>query len=169
MICSFLLFGSLKEIAAQKNQLKFYSASGGIGYYDSFLSSSIGGLNFNLDISTILSEDIFSLYFSTGFSEQIIIEENYTELNITYGRALKLGQRLWMEGHFGLGYIVQKSNTPAFDIDGYDYVEYNVGFPLRAKILYSFNENMGLGINPNINLNGIETFYSINLIFQYRF
>ncbi|MCL6266928.1 hypothetical protein [Flagellimonas myxillae] len=147
----------------------FYSASGGVGYYNPLAKEVPGGLMLDLGISAILSDEIFSLNFSKRISEQIIREEDYLGLDITYGRALELGQKWLLEGHFGLGYIRQKLGFLAFETESVDNVDHAIGLPLRAKFVYRISNSVGFGANPYLNFNGLETFYAINLIFQYNF
>lgn len=154
---------------AQGEPLKFYAISTGVGYYSPLSQESAGGLTMNLDFSVKLSDDVFSIYFRTGFSEQFVFKEDFMTLNITYGRTLKLSKRWLLEGHFGLGYIRQKVRTISFDFEENEYVDHAISLPFRPKILYRFSDTIGLGLNPNLNLNGIQTFYSIDLIFQYNF
>lgn len=153
---------------AQGEPLRFYEVSGGVGYYNPISRESAGGLTMTVDVGLKLSDEIFAINVNRGFSEQFFVEENYTELNITYGRALELSKRWLLEGHFGFGYITQKITTASFDFEPNDYKDEAICFPFRAKILYRISNVLGLGLNPNFNLNALETYYSTNFILQYN-
>lgn len=163
-----LSFFTSIDTNAQKETIRFYGASGGVGVYNPIAQDAAGGLSIRLDAAVKVSEAIFSINFSKGISEQIFAEETLTELNITYGRALELGKKWLLEGHFGLGYIRQQVETASFDTETNSYVDHSVSFPIRVNFLYRLSSNLALGLNPNFNLNGVETYYSAHLILQYH-
>lgn len=123
----------------------------------------------NLDFSTIFNKHIISFNFNPGVKlNSDGPDQDFYELNLTFGRKWLLVQNLSLESHLGIVYF-------AFDIDigpipfFINLPETTIGFPLRAKIIYYPTENLGIGINPNANFNSIENTYSANLIIQYNF
>jgi hypothetical protein len=167
VILILLCFGSTFALA-QENKLKISSTSLGVGIIDSSSATSSGGLNVSLDVSTRLSEHIFSFYLNRGAELSLFdAEENYTEINVTYGREVELNSWIKLEGHLGLGhfnYSVKNGST-----DFKTQRESTIGFPFRLKLIFYTGKHFGIGINPNMNLNSLVNTYSGNIIFQYKF
>lgn len=153
---------------AQNNKLKLHSFSFGAGIASSSSDSAASGLDLNLDFSTIVNKHIISFNFNSGVKlNSDGPDEDFYELNLTFGRKWLLVQNLFFESHLGIGYFVYDIDTgPTFFIN---LPETTIGFPIRAKIIYYPAENLGIGINPNANFNSIENTYSANLIIQYNF
>ena len=155
-------------IRAQEGKLKINSTSLGIGIIGSSSDSSSGGLSIGLDLSTKLNKNLFSLYLNAGSELNLFdAEENYTEINVTYGREIELNSWIGLEGHLGLGYFnysVKNGSTNFNTIK-----ESTIGFPVRVKLIFYTGKHFGIGINPNMNLNSLVNTYSGNIIFQYKF
>jgi hypothetical protein len=156
---------------SQENSFKIHSISAGFGYIG-FSSNDIDngdGLNFVADFTTSYNKNLFSVYFNIGGDADILKQEDgeTSEISITYGREWDLTDRLKFEAHAGLGYFNWGySNSSTFFLLE---KETTIGFPVRAKLIYYFTNNFGVGINPNANFNSLATTYSVDLIIQYKF
>ncbi|RKS42774.1 hypothetical protein BC962_3061 [Gillisia mitskevichiae] len=153
---------------AQESKLTLNSTSIGIGLIGSSSETSDGGLSISLDLSTKLNENIFSFYLNGGSELNLFdAEENYTEINLTYGRQIELNNWIKLEGHLGVGYFNYsvKNGSTNFTTNK----ESTIGFPFRVKLIFYTGKHFGIGINPNMNLNSLVNTYSGNIIFQYRF
>lgn len=153
---------------AQESKLKLNSTSLGIGLIGSSSDSSSGGLNINLDISTKLNNNLISFYLNSGSEFNLFeAEENYTEINATYGREVELNSWMKVEGHLGMGFFNYSVKNDSTDFD--KKKESTIGFPFRVKLIFYTAKHFGIGINPNMNLNSLANTYSGNIIFQYKF
>ena len=158
----------LSQLTAQQNNLRLHAISGGFGIASSSSETAGSGFGINLDFSLALQKNIFSFYFNSGWelTNEILSEEFY-ELNLTYGRLWELGDRWTIEGHLGIGWF-------AYEVDAepdlfFDFPDNDIGFPFRVKLIYRPSDRIGLGLNPNVNFNSIETAYSGNILIQYYF
>ena len=155
----------------QENNLRIHSISAGAGYigFSSSDTSSDGGLNFVADLTASHKKNLFSIYFNIGGEVDILKKEDgeASEISITYGREWGLTDRLKLEAHAGLGYFNwgYANSSTFFLLEK----ESTIGFPVRAKLIYRFTDNFGVGVNPNANFNSLAITYSADLIIQYRF
>ncbi len=155
-------------LTAQGEPLKLHALSTGIGFYSPVFPESAGGLSMNLDIAVKLSDNIFSMYFHEGFSEQLICEETFTLMSLNYGSYLNLSKWWFLEGHIGIGYIRQNNSSISFNFH-YENVGYSISFPFSPKILSRQNDPTSIGVNPNFNFNVIQTFFALDSIVQFNF
>jgi len=166
MVLLGLLLWSL-QLTAQQNKLRWHASSLGIGYA-STAEPKIEGPALSLDISTIyVDKHIYSLNFNVGSESRIFgANEEFYELNLTYGRKVALAPKLFLEGHLGIGLFAYEDNV---DSPVFNFPDATIGFPVRAKLLYSLSEHFSLGINPNANFNSITNAYSGHFVLQYTF
>lgn len=166
IICLFIFEQTLM---AQSNKLKMHAISIGPGFASSSSETADGGISLNLDIATILNNHIISFNFNTGLElNSNGPDEDFFELNLTYGQKWFLAKNLYFEGHVGMGlfgYHIDQGQIPLF----IDVPETTIGFPIRAKLIFYPLKNFGVGLNPNLNINSIANTYSAFLIFQYNF
>ncbi len=160
---------SLNIVMAQDNKLKLHAVSIGVGIASSSSNTADGGLGLNMDFSTIINKHIISFNFNSGVKlNSDGPDEDFYELNLTYGRKWFLVQNLILEGHLGIGYFaydLDTGNIPFF----INLPETTIGFPIRVKLIYYPLKSFGVGINPNVNFNSINNTYSANFIIQYNF
>lgn len=161
-----LLFWSF-QLAAQQNKMRWHASSFGMGY-TSTSEPKIEGPALNFDISTIyVDKHIYSLHFNVGSQSRIFGEnEEFYEFNLTYGRKVILAPKFTLEGHLGVGLFAYEDN---FDSPILNFPDIRIGFPVRAKLLYSISDHISLGINPNANFNATTNAYSGQFVLQYNF
>lgn len=167
----FIIFILGTTINAQESKLKFHSISGGIGLTGSSsnITDGFGGFVAALDIATTSNSNLFSIFIETGSQSLIISEENYRQINLTYGREWSLNDLFSLELHGGFGYF--KWDTEVFSLTNMNVKqsENTIGFPIRLKLIFNFSNQFGLGLNPNLNVNSLANTYSINLTGRYKF
>ena len=163
-----LLFSSYSAIA-QDSGLQMHAVSFGVGFATSSSSSAEIGPGLTLDISTIRNKHIFSFNFNLGTElNSKGPEEEFFEVNLTYGQKWNFSQNLFLEGHLGFGYFGYRIHTSS-NIIIFDLPDSTIGFPLRAKVIYNIGKNFGIGLNTNVNFNSIANAYAANFIIQYNF
>lgn len=117
-------------------------------------------MSFNNNLGTI--------YLNQGAELSLFdSKQDYLEVSVLYGRAFKINSVISVEGHGGVGYIRNHFKNSSTDFE--DVNESTIGFPVRLKVLFYVSPTLGLGINPNYNINSIANISSMDLIMQYRF
>lgn len=156
------------SLISQERNLKINAVSTSIGLIGSSSETSGGWFGMGLDVSSRLNKSLVSFYMNVGSEFNLFdAQENYTELNLTIGRELRLIDWIKLEGHLGLGYVnygIKNSST--------NFIKENkstVGFPFRVKLVFYTRKHFGIGLNPNVNLNTLVNIYSGYIIFQYKF
>jgi len=155
--------------AQDGGKIRFSSMSLGAGIYngflknDSYFGNEFGGPNLVTDLIFELDGYFFSIYYGSSLEKLDVGEEVYSEINLTMG--LKLLERgpFVLEGHAGLGYF-----TNRFKIFQTKETTATIGLPIRIKANYFFTPNLGIGINPNVNINGTAPIINVNFILVYR-
>jgi hypothetical protein len=156
-------------VRAQDNQLKIHALSLGGGIASTTSESAETGLGIGLDLSTIVNNHIISFFINVGSDIRTAAgKQLFLELNFTYGRKWQFGQYLVLEGHLGAGLFIYDLDIEP-NLFGLDFPDATIGFPFRVKFIYYPMKKVGIGINPNVNLNSITTAYDINLFLQYNF
>ncbi len=156
-------------VTAQNKGFNMYAVSIGPGIASSSSATAKTGSSMNFDIAASIDKHIISFYFNAGLDlNKGGPAETFTEFNLTYGRKWSLGQKFVLEGHTGVGYFTYDIDTNNFSLF-IDSPKGTIGFPIRAKLLLYPVEKFGIGLNPNLNLNSLETAYSLNLMLQYNF
>lgn len=167
LLFAFLCFNS-SLLLAQDSQLKFYGASIGVGIWSGGVNYVDPELDINLDLSTRLNKNLFSVFASIGSEQALLgLSEQYSQVNLTYGRLFKISNSFTFEAHAGAGLISYKSSTSESDFE--EVSESAIGFPVRVKFNYYFIEQLGIGVNLNLNKNAANNIVSLNSILQYRF
>lgn len=169
MFLLFLLFIGI-PIHAQEDNLRFHSASFGVGVIDTPSESSEDGFNVVGDIATQWRKNLFSLYVNQGSGFFVGTfgsddSEDFLEVNLTYGREIELLSWIKLEGHAGIGFFNHQVRSERESID---LNKTSVGFPLRAKLIF-FYKFLGVGINQNVNFNPLVSTRSTDLILQVIF
>jgi hypothetical protein len=153
---------------AQEGKIKLHSASITAGLVGSSSATSSGGVNLGVDVAANLNKNLFAIYLNAGAEFNLFdASEGYTELNLTYGRAVALNDWIKIEGHIGLGYFNHRFRNGFTNLVAVS--ESTVGVPVRIKILFYTIDKLAIGFNPNINLNSLANTYSANFILQYDF
>ena len=153
-------------LAQNKNLLKFKSISTGFGICVGELND--GGLNFYIDATTEFKRNLFTFSFVAGGELQLFdASRDYKELDFMYGRELTIYKFFKTEVNTGIAIFneVYKNGSTNFN----KVSETAIGLPIKVKLLFYVSDHFAFGLNPNITINSIDTMYSGNLIFQYRF
>lgn len=170
-----LLFGTPRAFA-QQSKLKIHGVSFGVGLMANSPKIYESDTNLPFDVSVIQGNNLFSLYHNktedlSNFYNILPTDDQayYQELDLTFGKQWVLTDRWVLEGHAGLGYFQHKY----YGLDEFNsnqlIKESTIGFPLRAKLIYYFRNHFGLGLNPNLNINSLNTVLSAAILFQFKF
>ena len=162
-----LFFLSIQTAKSQENNLKLHGISAGFGWAATGNTADRSGIGANFDLSTILKKNIFSFNFNSGFDISTdLFNEQFYELNLTYGRKFNILTKLVLEGHVGVGLFAYDIDLPE-SFGGLDAPELAVGFPIRLKLLYHLSDRFALGANPNLNFNSLNDTLTAHFILQY--
>lgn len=170
-----VLFGMSKAVA-QQSKLKIHGISLGVGIMADTPKIYESDTNLPFDISLSQGNHLFSLYHNktedlSNFYNILPSDDQayYQEFNLTYGKQWTLTDHWVLEGHAGLGYFQHNY----YGLDEFDsnrlVKESTIGFPVRAKLVYYFGDHFGLGLNPNLNINSLNTVLSAAFLLQFRF
>ncbi len=149
--------------------LRFSSLSLGVGVYDGFLihdsysENELNGSNLIADLIFELDDYFFAIYYGTSLNKLDLEKEVYSEINLTIGLKFLERGRFILEGHAGLGYYTNKYIL--FDTK---VTTSTIGLPVRIKANYFITPNLGIGVNPNITVNGIVPLINVNFTLVYR-
>lgn len=166
----------LSDTFAQQNKLKIHGISLGVGVMAHTPKIYESDTNLPFDVSVIQGNNLFSLYHNKTEDLSNIFnilpsddQAYYQEFNLTYGKQWVFTNRWVLEAHAGLGYF--EHNYYGLDeFDSNRFVkESTIGFPIRAKLIYYLGDHFGLGVNPNLNVNSLNTVLSAALLLQFRF
>jgi hypothetical protein len=148
------------------SSLRIKSISSGFGIVGG--EQNDGGLNFYIDLTTNYKKNLISVSASLGSEFNLFdASRDYKEYGLLYGREMNLNKTFKIEVHSGIAIFkeIYKNGSTNFK----EVSETAIGLPVKVKLLFYVSDHFALGLNPNITINSIDTIYSGNLIFLYRF
>lgn len=148
------------------NSLRMRSISTGFGLFSG--EQYDGGLNFYIDATTEFKKNLITLSYNGGGELQIFdSSRDFKEYGLLYGRELTSINFFKIEAHTGIALFkeVYKDGSTNFK----EVSETTIGLPIKVKLLFYVSDHFALGLNPNITINSLNTIYSGNLIFLYKF
>lgn len=121
-------------------------------------NSSTGGLSLYGDVVVGYKNHLFSVY-GEGGTETVFSSTDYSSINLMYGRVLFDAKSLHIEGYSGIGYFYLHN-------EGKKIATY--GLPIRLKLEFGLGKRVGIGLNPNVVVNGGSVVYSgmLSLVFK---
>ncbi len=154
--------------AQENNKLKIKAIDyGAIGIYTNLENNGVRGFCGNLELVTKHQKNLYAFNYSLGFgitekNNKIHDLQGFMSLDLLYGRELKVSKTITLEPYLGLGYIIQSNTSDAGGKSA-------IGLPMRAKLLFKVSEKFTVGINPNVTINNVNTFYSANFLLRFEF
>jgi hypothetical protein len=150
-----------------QDKFKFKSIEYGFGTYKISNRNSVFVLNSSLDLTTVYKSNLFTLSNIIGFgfgknNNSNTDLEGYYEVDLLYGRAIKLNEKIYLETHTGIGFISQNNTTIRNE-------KQSMALPLKLKLLYYTGKRFAIGINPNASFNKVNTIYSLNFLLHLNF
>lgn len=132
-----------------------------------------------IDFSLQRNKSIATLGFrGTGefqFWRSTLPARTMTSVDLLYGRVL-VDKKLYVSLVGGIGLVGGLERGRFLYADpgflGSTHYEklrsYTVGLPISSKVLISLSKHFGLGLEGYININGIHTFYGLNLCASFK-
>ncbi|OUR94467.1 hypothetical protein A9Q87_02170 [Flavobacteriales bacterium 34_180_T64] len=142
-----------------KDKLKFNSFS--ITPLEVFLTDNDGGASITGELSYSYGKHIFT--FSATVGETIAVfgrGDRFQQLNILYGRALKLKEWFFIDTNAGVGLFLYNNGNNRFS---------EIGIPLVAKFRFKTGDKFSIGIKLQANINRIDNIYSAGLLLQWNY
>ena len=157
------------QLQAQEiNKVKIKSLDYGVaGIYTNLKNNGARGFCSNLELSTIYKQNIISLDFNIGFGitendDKIHDLQGFMGVDLLYSQEIKLSEIFSLEPQSGLGYIIQSNTSNAGGKSA-------MALPIKLKILCNTSKKFSLGIVPSVNINNVNTFYSVNFVLHFKF
>ena len=149
---------TLAQNTDQKDKLTFHSFS--LTPLEVFFTDYSGGLAITGEISYAINKNVFSFSATTGEEIGIFGRGNrFHELNILYGRELKLKEWFFIDMHAGAGLFL-------YNTDENHLAE--IGLPLVTKIRFKTGDKFSIGLKFQANINSIDNIYSVGLLLQWN-
>ena len=158
-ILLFFSKGLQAQNTTQKDKLSFHSFS--ITPLEVFFTDYSGGGAITGDISFAANKNIFT--FSATAGEELAIwgrGDRFQQLNILYGRELKLKEWLFIDAHAGVGLFLYNTHSSHFT---------EIGIPLITKLRFKTGDKFSIGLKFQANINSVDNIYSVGLLLQWNY
>lgn len=169
-LITFLLF-SIVSFTQENPKLKVHSLGAGFGFFTS--DYEISGICSLADLTIEYDKNLLSLNYLDGSELNLGIfgsksAFHINELNLQYGRELKVRNRFSVEVYGGIGNYKLDLRSSSYGFVGSANA---ISFPIRIKLLFytSKAKHFAISSNNNYSLNKINSNFSSNLTFQYNF
>lgn len=154
------LIGTLSyaQSTTQNDKFKYHSFS--ITPLEVFFNEYSGGLAITGELSYAINNNIFS--FSATLGEEIGIfgrGERFQQLNVLYGRELKLKEWLFVDVDAGVG---------LFRLNDDHHSDASLGLPIVTKLRFKTSDKFSIGLKLQGNINSVENIYSIGLLLRWN-
>ncbi|MDC9724013.1 MAG: hypothetical protein PSN34_14750 [Urechidicola sp.] len=178
-VCSTVLF-------SQEDKLKFHSVS--IAPANYYFDAHVDGFAASIDVNFNKGKHIFKILGLVGDEVKTLtfgpgVRKNSYEINILYGRELKVNNWLYFDFFGGVGYFEQVITIPeripgSGSFNGlwqvYEYENKKdraktIGFPLQSRIRFKTGFRFSLGLQLHANLNSVNAIYTLGPFVQWRF
>ena len=161
----FAFFLGYQLQAQETDTFEVKAIEGGIGIYTDLGSDGMRGLAINGELITGYKKNLFSLNCMTGFgltkqNDGVHDLQAIMTIDLLYGREFEISKVISFQSQAGVGYFGKGSTSESGN-------EEAIGFPVRAKLYFKTSDDFKIGINPNVNFNNVNTFYSANIILTF--
>lgn len=153
--------------AQENNKLKIKAIDyGAIGIYTNLENNGVRGFCSNLELVTNYQKNLYDFNYTVGFgitekNNKIHDLQGFMSFDLLYGREIIMSNKITFEPYLGLGYIIQSNTSDAGGKSA-------IGLPIRAKVFFNVSKKFAIGINPNVNINNVNTFYSTNILLRLK-
>lgn len=157
-----------KSEAQENNKLQIKSIDyGAIGIYTGIGNNGLRGFCSNIGLVSNYNKNLYSLSYALGFGitekgNKINNLQGFMSLDLLYGREIKVSKGILFEPYVGLGYIIQSNTSDAGGNSA-------IGLPISTKLLFQLSRKFAMGLNPNVNINNVNTIYSANILLRFGF
>ncbi len=142
----------------QKDKLSYHSFS--LTPLEIFFTDYSGGAAITAELSYGIDSHVFTLSASAGEEIGIFSRgDRFQQLNILYGRELKLKEWLFIDIHGGAGLFLYNNNSTHFT---------EIGVPLVTKLRFKTGDKFSIGLKFQANINSVNNIYSVGLLLQWN-
>ena len=144
--------------------------------YCSFSISPLGiyagsnnGVAVSADVSFDYGTNIFVLALGSGSEGNFVGKsDDFIEVNLLYGRSLKVSENLFSELLIGAGYFHFNTNRYIDETGKRGAIgESTIGFPIVAKLQFKLGQRYSMGVKIGANVNSVETVGLAGLVLQW--
>ncbi|MFD1614659.1 hypothetical protein [Gelatiniphilus marinus] len=138
------------------SKLKYHSFS--VAPLSIYFDNNSSGLALSGAVSFTYKKHLFSLGLSAG-SEFIIIgryANNFEQINLLYGKELKLSRTLFLDLHTGAGYFSLSATAINPNKLGEERAT-TMGFPIKTTFRVLIGKKISLGLQFQANINSVRT------------
>jgi hypothetical protein len=156
--CVFFFIGMITYGQKQKLSFNSFSFTTEMFFMDDFYA---GGFGFTGDVSWNIEKHIFT--FSAFAGAEYVIwgdADSFQQLNILYGRELKLKEWFFIDAHAGLGILFY---------DTYAESSATMEFPIVTKIRFKTGKKFSIGPKFQANISSNINIYSVGLLLQWNY
>lgn len=170
LILLFFLASFFCSYAQQKtmaSKLKYHSFS--VVPLSIYFDNNSSGLALSGAVSFTYKKHLFFLGLSAG-SEFIIIgryADNFEQINLLYGKELKLSRTLFLDLHTGAGYFSLSATAINPNKLGEERAT-TMGFPIKTKFRVLLGKQFSLGLQFQANVNSIRTIYTTGIMLKWN-
>ncbi|MDC8004545.1 hypothetical protein POV27_10840 [Aureisphaera galaxeae] len=133
-----------------------------------YMDGNTGGLSFDAMGTFTKKKHLFSIMAGTSGEFSVLGTPDVTQqVNVLYGRELKLSRTLYLEGHIGGGYFAYGSVDVDPTRSGLEY-DYTIGLPILGKFRIHTGPRFSLALNLGTNINSANTIYTVGIAFQWN-
>lgn len=118
-----------------------------------------------------MNKQHFKLYIATGsefaisfYGESIV--DNFFEIDLLYGKEIKIAKALHIDLFAGLGYFVFDYNNGS---STNHYKKNTIGYPIHVRFRYNTGVQFSLGLQFHNNINSATTISQPGIFLQWNF
>ncbi len=159
------------KITTDTNKSKFRTRSisfmAPLGFY---LEDATGGGAFEIDGTFEYGNHLFTLMGGYGESYDLFAPSNsFKQVNVFYGRELRITRTIYLEGHAGTGYFSYKALSGGFfTVVSEDVNEATVGLPIMGKLRIHTGPRFSIGLKFGVNINSVQTIKTFGISLQWN-
>ena len=164
------LFFSISLFSQDNSKLKFHSLGVGFGFFAS--GYDINGVCSFADATVEFNKNLLSLNYLDGEELNLGILGSspgfhINELNLQFGRELKINNWFSIEGYAGVGNYKLNIRSSFYPLPSASLTS----VPIRLKFLFytGKGKHFAISSNNNYSINKLNPNFSSNLIFQFNF
>ncbi|MCF6307570.1 MAG: hypothetical protein L3J09_06420 [Flavobacteriaceae bacterium] len=189
---TFLLFFTSLLVTAQEENTKIKLHSFSVTPLNVYVNSNAGGISLGADLVIKKDKHLVKLTLLGGGEINISTlgpsrAESFYEIDLLYGREIRLKKRLFLDIYGGIGYFNQVISTPekipgsgssssgfggfSFGTSEYENnIENNItiGLPLQSRIRFQTGRRFSVGLQLHANLNLHRSIYNIGPFLQWN-
>ena len=167
VLVSISSLGFGQEDSSEKG-LHYHSISFNFPPFSVYGANRTGGLQMGADLTLAYKENLFTYMMAAGGEITVLgVSDNYSQINLMYGREFALARTAFFEIHGGAGYF----NFRSVDVDpnrsGQETAQ-TIGFPLMGKLRFHTGPRFSIGLQMGANFNSANTIWTAGVVLQWN-